>query len=73
MTVEVIGWKGTPEAGGGRDALAYVDSARVTIRRRADHVTWTCAEHGTGTDDPNLCHHTTALAATPAPIEKRNG
>ena len=72
MTVHVVGWSGTTEPGGGREARAYVDGVCVTVRRAAldGTVTWRCAEHGESVDP--TCHHMIRLACMPAPIERKN-
>jgi hypothetical protein len=69
MTVHLVRWSGTPEPGGGRDVLAFVDDTRVIVKRRTNGVTWTCAEHGQA-ETQDLCGHTAALAATPAHPER---
>lgn len=61
--LRVIGWDST-------NALAVVDGVRVRIRRSRRAVRWMCDEHGTA-PAPH-CPHTTILADSPAPPEKRS-
>lgn len=58
MHVYVIGWTR-------REALAAVSGVRVRVRRTRAGGLWRCDQHGRS-NDPNLCEHTRALAATPA-------
>lgn len=58
LPVYVIGWTH-------REAIAAVSGVRVRVRRTQTGGLWRCDEHGKSTD-PNLCAHTSALAATPA-------
>lgn len=63
MSVSVIGWNE-------QAAVADVDDCRVRIRRKSDHVLWTCSACGLSIDKPS-CAHANALADAPPPPEKK--